>query len=50
MLEEPAGVLAGNRLDRRPDGLKQGFAATRLDLAYQALYLAEGLLYGVEIR
>ena len=50
MLEEPAGVFVGNRRDRYPDGLQQGFATTHLDLAYQVLYLAEGLLYGVEVR
>ena len=50
MLEEPAGFLGAERRDRRPEGLKQGFAATRLSFAHQPLDLAEGLLYGVEIR
>jgi hypothetical protein len=50
VLEKATGVLGAERRDRRPDGLKQGFAATRLDLAYQVLYLAEGFLYGVEVR
>jgi hypothetical protein len=43
VLEEPAGVFVGNRRDRYPDGLQQGFSATHLELAYQVLYLAEGL-------
>jgi hypothetical protein len=41
------GVLVGNRRDRHPEGLQQDFAATRLGFAQEALYLAEGLLYGV---
>jgi hypothetical protein len=49
VLEEPAGFLGAERRDRRPEGLKQGFAATRLGFAHQALDLAESLLDGVEV-
>jgi hypothetical protein len=40
VLKESTGFLGAERRDRRPEG----FAATRLGFAHQALYLAESLL------
>ena len=50
MLEVAAGVFGTQSRDRLAHRFEQRLSATGLGFGHQALYLAESLLYGVEVR
>ena len=49
VLEEATRIIGTESRDRQAHRLEQGLPATSLGFAQEALYLAEGLFYGIEL-